>query len=159
MNAELKSYIKTEMAISAAFNLFINGMVAGLIHHKADYVATDPVSIAIDLTCTCLFTFVLTALFCRASIRRTKTEGILKTKSHFIRFSSKLFRRPALFGLVMGLICAGVLFAVTQTLFALLGIYALPFGVYVLLKCVFSALLGGGATFLELYSGMCSGGP
>ena len=143
------------MTIAAAFNFFINGMVAALIHHKADYVATDAISIAIDLACTCLFTFILTALFCRASVKRTKTIGILETKNRFIRFSSRLFRRPALFGLVMGIIAAVVLFALTAMLFALLGIAALPFGVYVILKCAFAALLGGGATLLELYSGMC----
>ena len=158
MNTEIKKYLKTEMTISAAFNLFINGMVAALIHHKADYVATDAVSIAIDLTCTCLFIFILTALFCRASVKRTKTIGILETENRFILFSSRLFRRPALFGLVMGVIAAAVLFALTATLFALLGIFALPFGVYVALKCVFAALLGGGATLLELYSGMCKTG-
>ena len=53
MSNELKSYLKTEMIIAAAFNLFINGMVAALIHHKADYVPTDVISIAIDLTATC----------------------------------------------------------------------------------------------------------
>ena len=155
MNKELKIYIKTEMIIAAAFNFFINGMVAALIYHKADYVPTDVISIAIDLTATCLFTFIISALFCRASVRRTKTAGILETKSRFMRFLSKLFRRPVLFGAVTGLVAAAVLWIVTAPLFALLGITALPFGVYVALKCVFAALLGSGVTLLELYSGMC----
>ena len=155
MNKELKSYLKTEMIIAAAFNFFINGMIAALIYHKADYVPTDVISIAIDLTATCLFTFIISALFCRASVRRTKTAGILETKSRFMRFCGKLFRRPVLFGAVMGLVAAVVLWIVTAPLFALLGITALPFGVYVAFKCVFAALLGGGVTLLELYSGMC----
>jgi len=155
MNKELKIYIKTEMTIAAAFNLFINGMVAALIYHKADYVPTDVISIAIDLTATCLFTFIISALFCRASVGRTKTAGILEAKSRFMRFSSKLFRRPVLFGTVTGLATAVVLWIVTEPLFALLGIATLPFGVYVALKCVFAVLLGGGVTLLELYSGMC----
>jgi hypothetical protein len=33
-------------------------------------------------------------------------------------------------------------------------IRALPFGVYVALKCVFAALLGGAAAALEMYVGM-----
>ena len=155
MNSELKSYLKTEMIIAAAFNFFINGMCAGLIHHKADYVATDTISIAIDLTCTCLFTFIISALFCRASVKRTKTAGILEMKSRFMRFSGKLFLRPVLFGLVLGFITAAVLWLLTATLFMLLGIYALPFGIYVALKCLFAAFLGGGVALLELYSGMC----
>ena len=155
MNKEIKSYLKAEMIVAAAFNFFINGMVAGLIHHKADYVATDVISIAVDLTCTCLFIFMITALFCRASLRRTKTLGILETKSRFMLFASRLFSRPFLFGLVMGLVTAAILFAPVALLFLLLGIYAIPFGLYVALKCAFAALLGGGVTLFELYSGMC----
>ena len=155
MNNELTSYLKTEMIIAAAFNFFINGMCAGLIHHKADYVATDIVSIAIDLTCTCLFTFIISAMFCKASIKQTKTAGILETKNRFLRFSGKLFQRSVLFGVIMGFITAAVLWVLTATLFMLIGVYALQFGLYVALKCLFAALLGGGVAFLELYSGMC----
>jgi len=155
MNNELKSYLKTEMIIAAAFNFFINGMCAGLIHHKADNVATDIISIAIDLTATCLFTFIISAMFCKASLKRTKTAGILETKNRFMRFSGKLFQRPVLFGAVMGVAAAAVLWVLTASLFMLLGIYALPFGLYVALKCIFAAFLGGGVALLELYSGMC----
>ena len=154
MTGELKSYIRTEAIIAAFYNLFINGMCAGLIHHKADYVATDIVSIAIDLMATCLFTFIISALFCRASLRRTKTVGILETKSRIMRVSNKLFRTPALFGVVMGVIAAVVLWVLTATLFTLLGIYFLQFGAYVALKCLFAAFLGGGVAALELFSGM-----
>jgi hypothetical protein len=155
MNKELKIYLKTEMIIAAAFNFFINGMVAGLIHHKADYVATDVISIAIDLTCTCLFTFITTALFCKASLKRTKTSGILETGSRVIRFLSRLFRRPVLFGALTGIAAAIALYALTASILALLGIQMLPFGVYIVLKCVFSALMGCCATVTCLYSGMC----
>ena len=155
MNKELKSYLKTEMIIAAAFNFFINGMIAALIHHKADYVATDIISIAIDLTCTCLFINIISALFCRVSVRRTKTTGILKTESRFILFSSKLFKHPILFGVLTGTTAAVVLFSLTALFFVWLGIQMLPFGIYVALKCVFTAFLGGGATLLALYSGMC----
>ena len=158
MNAELKGYLKTEMTIAAAFNFFVNGMAAGLIHHKADYVPVDLISIAIDLTCTCLCTFILTALFCRASLRRTKTEGILDTNSRFIRFSSRLFRRPVLFGVVMGLIAAAVLTFLSAGIILMIGAYVISFGIYVVLKCVFAAFLGAGVTLLELYSGMCKAG-
>jgi len=155
MNNELKSYLKTEMIIAAAFNFFINGMAAALIHHKADNVPTDNISIAIDLAATCLFTFTVSALFCRASVRRTKTAGILETTSRFMRFLSKLFRRPVLFGVLFGLAAAVALYILAASLFLLLGIAALPFGIYVAAKCVFAALLGGGVTLLELYSGIC----
>ena len=155
MTREIKAYLKTEMIIAAAFNFFINGMIAALIYHKADYVPTDIVSIAIDLTATCLFTVTISALFCRASVKQTKTAGILETKSRLIRFSSKLFWHPVLFGVLMGLAFAVVLWVLTAPLFVMLGIAALPFVVYVALKCVFAALLGGGITLLELYSGIC----
>lgn len=158
MNSELKAYIKAEATVSAAFSFFINGMVAALVHHKADMVSADAISIAIDLTATCLLMFILITLFCHASVRRTKTAGILHARSRVMCLLSKLFRRPVLFGTLAGIITAVVLFVLTAPLFALLGIYALPFGVYVALKCVFSALLGGGVTSLALYAGMISAG-
>ena len=154
MTDELKSYIKTEAIIAAAFNFSINGMCAGLIHHKADYVAIDIISIAIDLTATCLFTFIISSLFCSASVKRTKTAGIFEAKSRLMRCFSRLFQWPALFGVVMGIIAAVVLWVLTATLFTLLAIYALPFGVYVVVKCLFAALLGSGVAVLELYAGM-----
>ena len=155
MTKEIRSYIKAEAIVAAAFNFFINGMIAALIHHKADTVAMDVISIAIDLTLTCLSIVILTALFSRASVRRTKTAGILESKSRLIRFSGGLYQRPVLFGALIGFITAAVLFTLTAPVFALLEIYALPFGVYVALKCIFAALLGGGAVALELYAGMC----
>ena len=155
MTGEIKKYIKAEAIIAAAFNLFINGMVASLINHKADAVATDFVSIAIDLTLTCMSICILTALFSHASVTRTKTAGILETGSRLMRFLSKLFRNPALFGGLIGFITTAVLFAAITPVFALMNLYALPFGVYVALKCAFAALLGGGAVALELYAGMC----
>ena len=155
MNKEIKGYIKAEAIVAAAFNLFINGMLAALIYHKTDYVPAGAVSILIDLAFTCLLIFILTALFSRASVKRTKTIGVLETGNRMIRSMSKLFRRPVLFGLVMGVITAVILSALTVPVFVLLGIEYLPFGVYIVLKCVFTALLGGGATVLELYAGMC----
>ena len=155
MTNELKGYIKVQAIIGAAFNFFINGMIAALIYHKVDYVPTDTVSIAIDLTATCLFIFILTALFGRASVRRTKTVGILETGSRMMRFFSRLFRHSILFGAVMGIVTAMILFALTAPAFALLGIASLRFGVYIVLKCVFAALLGGGAAVLTLRVGMC----
>jgi len=155
MNEQLKGYIKTEAVISAAFNFFINGMTAALIYHKADTVATDVVSIAVDLLITCVSICVLTALFSRASVKRTETAGILETKRRAIRFLSRLFRRPVLFGLFTGITAAVVIYIPTALIFMLAGIASIPFGVYVTLKCLFAALLGGGVTALELYSGIC----
>jgi hypothetical protein len=43
---------------------------------------------------------------------------------------------------------------VTVPLFTLLGIYALPFDWYVVLKVLFTALLAGGITRLTLYAGI-----
>lgn len=148
MNKEIKSYIKTEAIISAAFNFFINGMIAALIHHKADSVAMDAISVAVDLTATCLLIFILTALFSRVSLKQTKTESILETDSRMICFLSRPFRHPALFGMFMGITVTIVLFALTTLMFSLLSIGAIPFGVYVTLKCVFSAITGGSATAL-----------
>jgi len=60
-------------AIAAAYNFFINGMAAGLIYHKAGYVPTASVSIAVDLPIACLSAFVISMPFSRASLRRNKT--------------------------------------------------------------------------------------
>jgi len=47
-----------------------------------------------------------------------------------MRFSSKLFMSAVLFGVVFGITSAIVLFALTAQLFAMLGNYAVPFGLY-----------------------------
>ena len=166
MNKELAAYIKAEAIISGAFNFFINGMAAALIHHKADSVAVDPVSLAIDLFITCMSICILTALFSKASLKRTlnepegrsfqstKTTGILTDGPALIRFLSRLFRCTILFGVVLGAMTAVAAFALTASFFTLLSITEIPFGVYVAVKCIFCTLLGGGMSALELYSGM-----
>lgn len=155
MNEEIRAYLRIEAMVAAAFNFFINGMVAALIYHKADMVPVNTLSIAVDLTLTCLFTFTVTAFFCRASLKRIKTSGILEPGSQLFRHLSRLFRRPLRFGLLLGLATAAVLFSVIAPIFALLGLQAIPFGWYIALKTIFCALLGGGVTLTELYAGMC----
>lgn len=155
MNEEIRDYLRIEAMVAAAFNFFINGMIAALIYHKVDMVPTDTLSIAIDLTLTCLFTFTVTAFFCRASLQRTQTFGILEPGSQLLRRLSRLFRRPLLFGVLLGLATAAILFAAIAPVFTLLGFRAIPFGWYIALKTIFCALLGGGVTLIELYAGMC----
>jgi len=155
MNKEIKGYLKAEAIISAAFNFFINGMIVGVQYHNVDFVPTNIVSIAIDLTATCLLMFLITTPFCKASLKRTKTTRILPNKSRVIRRVSRLFRRPALFVVFMALLSAAVLYIPTSALFLLFGIYEISFCVYLALKIVFCAVFGGFITTLELYSGMC----
>jgi hypothetical protein len=155
LNKEIKEYINIEIKAAAAFNFFISGMITALIYHKADTVPTDTVSIAIDLTITCLLTFIISAFFNRASLRRTKTAGILDAPNPVIGRLSRLFRRPVLFGTLLGFFTAIVLFGIAAPVFALLGLKELSFGVYIALKTIFCALLGSGVTFVGLYAGMC----
>jgi protein-S-isoprenylcysteine O-methyltransferase Ste14 len=159
MNEQIKSYIKAESAISAAFNFFINGMIAALIYHKADAVATDAVSIAADLLITCVSIGVLTALFSKASVKRAKTAGMLETDHKVTRLMSRLFRHPVLFGVFAGITAAVILYIPTALLFMLPGILSMPFGFYVVLKSMFAALMGRVFTALELYAGMCKAKP
>jgi hypothetical protein len=154
MDSEIKTYLKAEAIIAAAFNFFINGMVAALIHHKADTVATDALSVAIDLTITCLVMFIITELFCRASLKQTKSTGILDSGNKIQRLSVRLFRWPVLFGAALGFSMAIVLFALIAPVFALLGVQALPFGAYIALKTISCALLGGGVALICLYAGL-----
>lgn len=77
MNRELAVYLRIQASVSAAFSFFIGGMAAALIYHKADFVPADAISNAIDITITCLLTFAITTPFCRASLRRDKTGGVL----------------------------------------------------------------------------------
>jgi len=44
MNGELAIYLRIQASVSAAFGLFIGGMAAALIYHKADFVPADAVS-------------------------------------------------------------------------------------------------------------------
>ncbi|MCL2129755.1 MAG: hypothetical protein FWH35_05310 [Treponema sp.] len=154
MNNEIKAYLKTEAAISGAFNFFINGMAAALIYHKADSVSVDLVSLAIDLFITCTSICMLTAFFSKASLKRTKTCGILAGGGRPIRLLNHLFRHTFLFSVLAGLISATVIFALAASFSTLLAITDIPFGVYITLKCIFTALLGGGITACELYLGM-----
>ncbi len=157
MNRELAAYLRMEATVAAAFSFFITGMLVALIHHKADSVPFDAFSIALDLLITCPSTFIITAFFGRASLRRTKTAGILANPASCNRAASlagRLFRRPALFGLLLGLGVAAPLLALLAPLCALFGIAALPFGLYTALKCVLGALLGGGAALAALCAGL-----
>lgn len=43
MNRELAVYLRLQDTIAAAFNFFINGMIAALIYHKANFVPTDTI--------------------------------------------------------------------------------------------------------------------
>lgn len=155
MNEEIKAYLRLEAMVAAALNFFINGMVASLIYHKADMVPADILSVAIDMTLTCLFIMTITAFFCRGSLKRTKTAGILESGSQLLRHLSRLFRRPLLFGVLLGGATAAVLLAVIAPIIALLDLQAIPFGWYIALKTILCAFLGGGVTLTGLYAGMC----
>lgn len=155
MNKEIRAFLSLQAKVSGAFNFFISGMIASLIYHKADVVPTGTVSLAIDLILTCLLTFILNALFCKASLTSSKTTGILDNGNKFIRQLSRLFRRPLLFGTLIGLAAAAVLFVLIAPVFALLGLKSLPFGIYILVKTIFSTVLGGASALMELYIGMC----
>lgn len=155
MNRWLAVYLRIQASVSAAFSFFIGGMAAALICHKADFVPTDAVSTAIDITITCLLTFAITTPFCRASLHRDKTGGVLAANTRPARLLARLFRRPVLLIVSLGLGAALILFALTALFFALLGVTAVPFYLYVLLKSMFSAMLGAFATCMVLFAGMC----
>ena len=72
MNRELAVYLRIQASVTAAFSFFIGGMAAALIFHKADFVPADAVSIAIDITITCLLTFAITTPFCREACAEIK---------------------------------------------------------------------------------------
>ena len=146
MNRELAVYLRIQASVSAAFSFFIGGMAAALIYHKADFVPADAVSTTIDITITCLLTFAITAPFCRTSLHRDKTGGVLAAKAPPARLLARLFRRPVLLIVSLGLGAALILSSLTALLFALLGMTSVPFYLYIVLKSVFSAMLGAFAT-------------
>ena len=155
MNRELIDYLRLQAMIAAAFNFFIGGMVAALIYHKADFVPTNAISIAIDITATCLLTFAITTPFCRASLRRDKTGGALAAKTLMEHLLARLYRRPVLLCVLLGLSAAAILSALTACFFSLLSVTAVPFYLYIGLKSVFCAMLGAFVTCTVLYAGMC----
>ena len=154
MNREIRSYIRAEVIASAAFNFFITGMVVALIYHKADYVPTDIIGFAIDLFIVCMFIGILTILFSKASLKRTKFLETQTGGGGLPRFISRLMRRAVLFGVLFGLVMFLAMFALIAPILILFSITEIPFGVYVPLKCAFCALLASGATALELFSGI-----
>jgi len=158
MNRELTVYLRTQATIAAAFNLCIGGLIASLIHHKADVVPADAISIAIDLLITCLLTAAITTPFCRASLRRDKTGGVLPVKTSFARLLARLYRRPVLLCVSIGVGAALMLSALAASVLALLGVTAVPFYLYIALKSVLCAALGAFVTITVLYAGMCRAG-
>jgi|AGTN01.2.fsa_nt_gi hypothetical protein len=158
LTAEIRAYLKLEAGISAAFNFFINGMLAALVYHRADAVPTNIVSIPLDLLATCLLMFILSAYFARASLKRSKAAGILECdRKPFLRLA-RLLERPLLYGLALGLPAGIALSLTVAPAFALTGAASLPFGWYIALKAAFAAALGGAFTALTLYAGMCKPG-
>jgi len=155
VNEEVKGYLRVSAVMSAAFNFFINGMIAALEYRKTDFVPTNIVSIAIDLGVTCLMIFAITTPFCKSSLRQTKTIGILPAGGRVVRAGSRLYRRPVWFVVLMTLLFALILYVPTASIFLIVGVYEIPFWVYLVLKCVFCAAFGGFITVMELYAGMC----
>ncbi|MGI6317861.1 MAG: hypothetical protein ACOX1J_03890 [Dethiobacteria bacterium] len=146
MNRELAAYLRIQASVSAAFSFFIGGMAAALIYHKADFVPAGAISTTIDITITCLLTFAITTPFCRASLHRDKILGVFAAKTPPTRLLARLFRRPVLLVVSLSLCAAPALSALTALFFALLGVAAVPFYLYIVLKSVFSAMLGAFAT-------------
>lgn len=158
MNRELAVYLRIQASVSAAFSFIIGGMVAALVYHKADFMPTDATSTTIDITVTCLLTFTIITPFSSASLHRDKTWGVITAKSPPARLLARLFRRPVLPVVSLSLCAAPTLSALTDLFFALLGVAAVPFYLYVLLKNVFSAMLDAFTTCMVLYAGMCGAG-
>ena len=154
MNREIRSYIRAEAIASAAFNFFITGMVVALIFHKADYVPTTIIDFGVDLFIVCMFIGVLTILFSRASLKRTKFRETQTGDGRLPRFISRLMRCAVLFGVLFALVMFIVTFALIAPILTFFSITEIPFGIYVPVKCIFCALLASGATALELFSGV-----
>jgi len=154
MNREIRSYIRAEAIASAAFNFFITGMVVALIFHKADYVPTNLIDFGVDLFIVCMFIGVLTILFSRASLKRTKFRETQTGGGRLPRFISRLMRCAVLFGVLFGLVMFIAMFALIAPILFLFSITEIPFGIYIPVKCTFCALLASGATILELFSGV-----
>jgi hypothetical protein len=154
MTRELTSYLRIQAIICAAFNFFIGGFIAALIYHQADFVPTDAVSISIDIMITCLLTFLITTPFCRSSLRRDKTGGILVAKSAAARWLSGLSRHPILMCLLLGVCTALILSIPVILLFMILRVSAVPFYLYIVLKCLFCAAMGVYVTVTVLFAGM-----
>lgn len=154
MNKELRTYVRAQALITGAFNFFIAGMIAGLLHHQADGVTTDAVSIVIDILITCFLTFAITAPFARASLRRDNTGGVIPARSSITRLLARMSRHPALMCILTGISTAIFLSILTVSLFSLLSVNSVPFYLYVVLKSLFCMVLGAYVTCIVLYSGM-----
>jgi len=154
MNREIHSYITIEAILSGSINCLLNGMVAALIYHKADYIPADITGFAVDQFIICMCIGILTALCTKASLKRAKLSETQTGGGSLPRFLSRLLRRAVLFGVLFGLVSFLAAFALTVSIFTLFSITEIPFGIYILQKCAFCGLLGAGATVLELYSGI-----
>ena len=154
MKREVAGYLRLQATVAAAFNFFIGGMIAALIYHKVDFVPTNAFNIAIDITITCLLTFAITTPFCMLSLRRDKTGGVLVAKTPLTRLFAWLSSRPALLCISLALCAALILFALAASLLAFLNVTAMPFYLYIVLKSIFSSVLGASATYTMLCAGI-----
>ena len=154
MTEEFKKYIRFESLVAAVFNFLLNGMIIGLIYHNTNVVPMSVANISMDIALTCLLMFILCPLFCCASLRRTKTAGILDSGIRLLRWLSRLLQRPFLYGFTLGIFATIIFSTLAVTLFILYGVYTMPFSLYLILKVLFTALLGGSITALTLCAGM-----
>ncbi len=80
--------------------------------------------------------------------------GVLDAKTRATRLLSRLFARPVAMCILPGLGTALILSAGVIPVFAVLRISAVPFYLYIALKCLFCAAMGAYVTVLVLFAGM-----
>jgi len=153
MDKQVRDFIQKDTQNSMVVNFAINGMFAAVLNHKADAVAVDALAIAVDLTITCMLICVLSAF---ANLLSVKQSGITYTPEpgSRVRRLGGLLRHPVLFGVTLGVVASAVSSVLFASLFALLGVPALSFYVYVGFKSLFGGAVAGIATALELYAGV-----
>ncbi len=137
MKEAVKKILRTETIINLFTNAILNALCAFLINMRAETVATDFFSVAIDMFITCHCTAMLTTGFAVFSARRYKKLGVYTED----RWASGFPKNPVLLGLVI----ADIFFFVGLALggiFALCTVTTMPLWIFVLYKGIFGAVIG-----------------
>lgn len=146
MPQSIKSYIRIQEIGPVIGNMIINPFLAWLGNREMEGMALfGDHSIIIDTAITSIVASLLVTLFASSGVHRDLKAGRIAIPEDIPRTKSILFRLPHsawTLGLILGVGIAIVLVALTLAVFYLFSIPGLPFVWFLIIKAVYTGLLG-----------------
>ncbi len=144
--ASVSSYIRTQATVCALINLLLNPILAWLSHWERQAIPLFGLnSVGMDIAATTVVLCVLVSLFAANSVRQALLTGAVRLPAAPPRatpFLSLLPKDAWALGLLFGIGVASILTPLTLFLCLLLGVTNLPFPAFVLVKTLYTVVLG-----------------